>query len=49
MIYFKINNTDFSHLVSSLKVGYVILVSDYSGLKAACKTVIYIINSKIKV
>ena len=49
MIYFKINNTDFSHLVSSLKVGYETLVSDNSGRNAAGNTVIDIINRKIKV
>ena len=47
MIYFKINNTDFSHLVSSLKVGYETLVSDNSGRNAAGNTVIDIINRKI--
>lgn len=49
MIYFKINNTDFSHLVSSLKVGYETLVSDNSGRNAAGNTVIDIINRKVKV
>ena len=49
MIYFKINNTDFSHLVSSLKVGYETLVSDNSGRNAAGNTVIDIINRQINV
>lgn len=48
-MYFKINNTDFSSLVSGLKVGYETLVSDSSGRNAAGDTVIDIINHKIKV
>lgn len=47
-MYFKINNTDFSHLVSGLKVGYETLVSDKSGRNAAGDTVIDIINRKKK-
>ena len=49
MVYFKVGNTDFSNLVSSLKVGYETLVSDNSGRNAAGNTVIDIINRKIKV
>lgn len=48
-MYFKINNTDFSSLVSGLKIGYETLVSDSSGRNAAGDTVIDIINHKIKV
>lgn len=49
MAYFKINNKDFSDLVSGLKVGYETLVSDNSGRNAAGDTVIDIINRKTKV
>lgn len=48
-MYFKINNVDYSHLVSGLKVGFETLVSDNSGRNAAGNTVIDIINRKIKV
>lgn len=49
MAYLKINNTDFSSLVSGLKIGYETLVSDNSGRNAAGNTVIDVINRKIKV
>lgn len=49
MAYFKINDVDFSHLVSELKVGYETLVSDKSGRNAAGNNVIDVINRKIKV
>lgn len=48
-MYFKINDTDFSYLVSGLKVGYETLVSDNSGRNANGDTVIDVINKKIKV
>jgi hypothetical protein len=48
-MYFKINDKDFSHLVSGLKIGYETLVSDSSGRNAAGDTVIDIINRKKKV
>ena len=48
-MYFKINNTDFSSLVSGMKVGYETLVSSDSGRNAAGDTVIDVINKKIKV
>lgn len=48
-MYFKINNQDFSDLVSGLKVGYETLVSDNSGRNAAGDTVIDVINRKIKI
>lgn len=48
-MYFKINDKDFSHLVSGLKVGYETLVSDKSGRNAAGNTVVDVINRKIKV
>lgn len=48
-MYFKINNKDFSHLVSGLKVGYETLVSDKSGRNAAGNTTIDVINRKLKV
>lgn len=46
--YLKVNGTDFSHLVSGLKVGYETLVSDKSGRNAAGNTVIDVINRKVK-
>ena len=49
MSYLKINNTDFSSLVSGLKVGFETLVSDKSGRNAAGNTVIDVINEKTKV
>ena len=49
MSYLKINDTDFSSLVSSLKIGYETLVSDNSGRNAAGNTVIDVINHKTKV
>lgn len=48
-MYFKINNEDFSSLVSGMKVGYETLVSSDSGRNAAGDTVLDIINKKIKV
>jgi hypothetical protein len=48
-MYFRINNTDFSGLVSGLKVGYETLVSDNSGRNANGDTVIDIVNTKRKV
>ena len=47
-MYFAVNNTDFSHLVSNLKVSYETLVSEDSGRNAAGDTVIDVINRKIK-
>lgn len=48
MSYLKINNTDFSGIVSGLKVGYETLVSDKSGRNAAGDTVVDVINKKVK-
>lgn len=48
MAYFKVNNQDFSSIVSGLKVGYETLVSDNSGRNANGDTVIYVINQKRK-
>lgn len=48
-MYFKINGTDFSHLVSGLKVGFETLVSSDTGRNANGDTVIDIVNRKIKV
>lgn len=48
-MYFKINGTDFSHLVSSMKVGFETLVSSDTGRNANGDTVIDIVNRKIKV
>lgn len=48
-MYFKINDTDFSGLVSGLKVGFETLVSDNSGRNANGDTVIDVINKKKKV
>ena len=47
-MYFKIGNTDFSHLVSGLKVGYETLVSDKSGRNAKGNTTINVVNRKYK-
>lgn len=47
-MYFKINNADFSHLVSGLKIGYETLVSENSGRNAAGDTVLDIVNKKKK-
>lgn len=49
MSYLKINNVDVSNLVSGLKIGYEVLVSDKSGRNANGDTVIDIINRKVKV
>lgn len=49
MTYLKINNVDYSSLVSGLKVGYETLVSDNSGRNAAGNTVIDVINRKVKI
>lgn len=49
MAYLTINNTDVSHLVSAMRVGYETLVSSNSGRNANGDTVIDIINKKIKV
>lgn len=49
MAIFKINNVDFSGLISGLKVGYETLVSDTSGRNANGDTVIDVINMKVKV
>ena len=49
MAYLKINDKDFSNLVSGLKVGYETLVSSNSGRNANGDTVIDVINRKHKV
>ena len=49
MTIFKINNVDFSDLISGLKVGYETLVSDNSGRNANGDTVIDVINTKRKI
>lgn len=46
--YLKINNVDFSDIVSGLKVGFETLVSDGSGRNAAGDSVIDVINEKVK-
>jgi hypothetical protein len=48
MAIFKINDKDFSGLVSALKVGYETLVSENSGRNAAGDTVLDVINTKRK-
>lgn len=48
MTTFKVNGTDFTHLVSGLRVGYEVLVSDSSGRNAKGDTVIDIVNRKRK-
>jgi hypothetical protein len=47
-MYFKINNIDFSELVSGLKVGYETLVGENSGRNANGDTVLDVINRKVK-
>ena len=49
MSYLKINNTDVSDYVKSLKIGYETLVSDQSGRNANGDTVVDVINKKVKV
>ena len=49
MAYLKIGSTDFSNLVSNLKVGYETLVSNKSGRNANGDTVVDVINEKNKV
>lgn len=49
MNYFKIGSKDFSHLVSSLKVAFEVLVSDESGRNANGDMVIDIVNKKRKI
>lgn len=47
-MYFSVNHNDFSDLVSGMKVGYEVLVSDNSGRNANGDTVIDIVNRKVK-
>lgn len=49
MAYFKINGSDFSSIVSGLRVGFETLVSDQSGRNAAGDAVVDVINQKKKV
>lgn len=49
MAILKINNVDFSDLVSGLKVGYETLVSDTSGRNANGDTILDVINMKRKI
>lgn len=49
MTNFKINGTDYSHLVMHMRVGYETLVSDESGRNAKGNTVIDVVNRKRKV
>lgn len=49
MSYLKINNTDISHLVKGLKIGYETLLAENSGRNANGDTVIDIVNRKVKV
>lgn len=48
-MYFKIGDKDFSGIVSGLKVGYEVLVSDKSGRNANGDTTVDIINRKRKI
>ena len=48
-MYFKINNQDFSSLVSSLKIAKETLVSDESGRNANGNMVMDIVNKKRKI
>lgn len=47
-MFFLIDNHDFSHLVTTLKVGYEVLVSSDSGRNANGDTVVDIVNRKRK-
>lgn len=49
MTYFKIGNTDFSNMVSGLKCGFEVLLSENSGRNAAGDTVVDIVNRKDKI
>lgn len=49
MSYLKINGTDVSHLVKSMKVGYETLVAENSGRNANGDTVLDVVNKKAKV
>lgn len=49
MSYLKINNTDISHLVKGLKIGYETLVAEGSGRNANGDTVLDVVNRKVKV
>lgn len=49
MSYLKVNGTDVSHLVKSMKVGYETLVAENSGRNANGDTVLDVVNRKIKV
>ena len=49
MTFLKLNGTDFSKLVKSLRVGYETLVSSDSGRNANGDTVIDVVNQKAKV
>lgn len=49
MSYLKINGTDVSGYIQSLKIGYETLVSEDSGRNANGDTVLDIINHKVKV
>lgn len=49
MAYLKVNNTDYSNYVKSLKVGYETLLSEDSGRNANGDNVIDIVNRKYKV
>lgn len=48
-MYFKINNVDFSDMVSGLKIGYEVLVSDSSGRNANGDMTINYLTTKRKV
>ena len=48
-MFFKIGNSDFSGLISGLKVGYETLVNDSSGRNANGDTVLDVINVKRKI
>lgn len=47
-MYFKINDIDFSHIVSAMRIGYETLVSEDSGRNANGDTVIDVVNKKRK-
>ena len=49
MSYLKINDTDISHYVKGLKIGYETLLAENSGRNANGDTVIDIVNKKVKV
>lgn len=49
MTYFKIGDTDFSNLVSGMRCGFEVLLSENSGRNASGNIVVDIVNRKDKI